>query len=411
MGRSSAVSATLANSRNSRAVITRKHFRRLREAPSRESSGHTVREKNGLRFEYSQAPNGIEVAAERGGQRSEALLEWAFGSGVRGITPVGSIEGHYFEHRISWYTDGDRAALTMGHKTDPPSDIVSALGMKQSAETIFQCFNCHGTGSKTGPDVSELRPGIQCERCHGPGEAHVRAPSAKSIYNPGRLSPSALVEACGQCHRLTPPEVDDRESIRFAPVGLTASRCFRQSGKLSCLTCHDPHSDVNRDAAYYVNKCVECHSGTTPAVNCRRAARANCLPCHMAKSNTAPFLTFTDHRIRVSHLLASQTYQVSGDPAKAVSEAQSEISSNPSSLAGYLQLGQIFLEYNTPEPAVEIFSKALPDRTGLSARPPRRGTGAQRHSALRYSGEGVEPVPQAESTNGRGLRWTGRFVY
>jgi tetratricopeptide (TPR) repeat protein len=322
-------------------------------------AGHTVREKNGLRFEYSQAPNGIEVTVERGGQRSAALLEWAFGSGVRGITPVGSIDGHYFEHRISWYTAGDRASLTMGHKAEPPGDIVSALGQKQSAETIFQCFNCHATGSKAGPDVSELRPGIQCERCHGPGEAHVRAPSAKSIYNPGRLSPAAVVEACGQCHRLAPPEIDDRESIRFAPVGLTASRCFRQSGKLSCLTCHDPHSDVNRDAAYYVNKCVECHSGSTPAVNCRRAARDNCLTCHMAKSNTAPFLTFTDHRIRVSHLLASQAYQALGDPAKAVAEAQSEISSNPASLAGYLQLGQIFLEYNTPEPAVEIFSKAL----------------------------------------------------
>ena len=288
-----------------------------------------------------------------------ALLEWAFGSGVRGITPVGSIDGHYFEHRISWYTVGDRAGLTMGHKADPPSDMVSALGPEQSAETIFRCFNCHATGATTGPDVSELRPGIQCERCHGPGGAHVRAPSAKTIYNPGRLSPAALVEACGQCHRMPPSESDDRESIRFAPIGLMGSRCFRQSGKLSCLTCHDPHSDVDHDTAYYVNKCVECHSGSRPAVNCRRAARDNCLPCHMPKSNTASFLTFTDHRIRVSHLLASQAYQALGDPAKAVSEAQNEISSSPANLAGYLQLGQIFLEYNTPQPAVEIFSKAL----------------------------------------------------
>jgi tetratricopeptide (TPR) repeat protein len=79
----------------------------------------------------------------------------------------------------------------------------------------------------------------------------------------------------------------------------------------------------------------------------------------MPKSNTAPSLTFTDHRIRVSHLMASQAYQASGDPAKAVSEAQAEISSNPANLDGYLQLGQIFLDYNTPEPAVEIYSSAL----------------------------------------------------
>jgi tetratricopeptide (TPR) repeat protein len=79
----------------------------------------------------------------------------------------------------------------------------------------------------------------------------------------------------------------------------------------------------------------------------------------MPKSSTAPFLEFTDHRIRVSHLLASQAYQASGDPAKAVSEAQIEIAGSPRNLAGYLQLGQIFLEYNTPQPAVEIFSEAV----------------------------------------------------
>jgi tetratricopeptide (TPR) repeat protein len=321
--------------------------------------GHAVQEKTGLRFEYSEAQKGIQVTAERGGQRSAALLEWAFGSGVRGITPVGSMDGSYFEHRISWYTAGDRAGLTMGHSAEPPGDMVSALGTKQSAETIFRCFNCHGTEAIIGPDVSELQPGIQCERCHGPGKAHVRAPSAKTIQNPGRLSPAALVDSCGQCHRLPPSGVDDRESIRFAPVGLMGSRCFRQSGKLSCLSCHDPHSDVNHDAAYYVDKCLGCHAGSTATVNCPRASSENCLPCHMPKSNTAPFLTFTDHRIRVSHLLASQVWQASGDPAKAVSEAQREISGSPGNLDGYLQLGQIFLDYNTPAPAVEVFSQAL----------------------------------------------------
>jgi tetratricopeptide (TPR) repeat protein len=75
--------------------------------------------------------------------------------------------------------------------------------------------------------------------------------------------------------------------------------------------------------------------------------------------NIAPYLTFTDHHIRISHLLASQTYARLKDPARAVSEAQAEIQGNPKSLAGYLQLGQIFLEYDTPQPAVEIYSKAV----------------------------------------------------
>ena len=316
--------------------------------------GHTVQEKSGLRFEYSPALKGIQVIVERAGQSASALLEWAFGAGVRGITPVGSMDGHYFEHRVSWYTLGDRAGLTMGHSADAPAGIQTALGQKQAADVIARCFDCHATDSQ-----DNMRPGIECERCHGAGAAHVQAPSVRNIQDPGRLSSEGLVRFCGQCHRLPPSEVDERESIRFAPIGLMASRCFRQSQKLSCLACHDPHANVSQDASYYSAKCVGCHPNAMPAVDCRRATGGNCLPCHMPKVGTAPFLTFTDHRIRVSHLLASQEYDVLKEPAKAVSEAQAEIQSNPKSLAGYLQLGQIFLEYNTPQPAVEIYSKAL----------------------------------------------------
>jgi tetratricopeptide (TPR) repeat protein len=281
-------------------------------------------------------------------------LEWAFGAGVRGITPVGSIDGQYFEHRVSWYTVGDRAGLTIGHSANAPADIQTALGQAQAADVMARCFDCHATDS-----TGRMRPGIECERCHGVGAAHVQAPSARNIQNPGRLSSQGLVEFCGQCHRLPPSEVDEHESIRFAPIGLMASRCFRQSKKLSCLACHDPHANVNQDASYYAAKCVGCHANAMRAVNCRRASGDNCLPCHMPKVNTAPFLTFTDHHIRVSHLLASQAYDALKDPAKAVSEAQAEIQSNPKGLAGYLQLGQVFLEYDTPQPAVEIYSKAL----------------------------------------------------
>ena len=328
--------------------------------------GHVVQEKNGLRFEYStvpkgggapdgiQIPGGIQVTVERAGKSASATLEWAFGAGVRGITPVGSIDGAYFEHRVSWYTAGDRAGLTIGHSGSAPADIQAALGQRPTAEVTAKCFDCHATDSK-----GDMRPGIECERCHGAGAAHAQAPSATNIQNPGSLGSQGLVQFCGECHRLPPSQVDEPESIRFAPIGLMASQCFRQSSKLSCLTCHDPHTNVNQDATYYAAKCMQCHANTKAAANCPRATGANCLPCHMAKTKIAPYLEFTDHRIRVSHLLASQAFDVLKDPAKAVSEAQAEIESSQKSLAGYLQLGQIFLEYNTPAPAVEIYSMAL----------------------------------------------------
>ncbi|MGH9666322.1 MAG: tetratricopeptide repeat protein, partial [Bryobacteraceae bacterium] len=48
------------------------------------------------------------------------------------------------------------------------------------------------------------------------------------------------------------------------------------------------------------------------------------------------------------------------DPAKAVAEAQAAINLDPRSEASRLQLAQVFLTRNTPQPAVEILSQALP---------------------------------------------------
>src|SRR5690606_24995573 len=97
------------------------------------------------------------------------------------------------------------------------------------------------------------------------------------------------------------PELDDPTSIRFQPVGLMASRCFKASGTLSCLSCHDPHEDA-RPASdpSYTRVCLSCHKPETQgSTECRRAAKENCLPCHMQAASPEPHLRFTDHRIRV----------------------------------------------------------------------------------------------------------------
>jgi hypothetical protein len=96
-------------------------------------------------------------------------------------------------------------------------------------------------------------------------------------------------------------KLSDPVTVRFQPYGLLASRCFRESGGLSCLTCHDPHTDAVRgDSSFYVARCLSCHAASAPpAVACRRRERFNCLPCHMRKAAAMAHLTFTDHRIRV----------------------------------------------------------------------------------------------------------------
>lgn len=265
--------------------------------------------------QYEQAGHNIAVRVT--GAPDSATLEWAFGAGVQGSTPVGRVNGQYFEHRFSYYSRIRDLAPTFGHpaRVSPPA---AELGILQDNLTISRCFNCHSTGvlrSVSGPDLSGMLPGVQCERCHGPGSSHIQAAESgapretviKQIVNPGRLPAKALIEICGQCHRLPGPDVGDRPelenpvTVRFAPIGLLASRCFRASEKLSCLTCHDPHQDAfPRTNPLYSVKCLGCHGADVkPVKACRRRENENCIPCHMKQASLGPYLRFTDHRIRV----------------------------------------------------------------------------------------------------------------
>jgi hypothetical protein len=263
-----------------------------------------IRERSGIAFDYRPGPAGLLATVSRGGRQLEANLAWAFGAGAQAYTPVGMRGGRYFEHRVSYYTAAERPGRTLGHPGDASRSLDAALGLPQDADTIYRCFNCHATGVRPGPELSAMRPGVTCERCHGESAAHTAG--ARSTGRLSGLSPAGSVRFCGQCHRSpgapdsSAKEEDDPFAIRFQPIGLMASRCFRESGKLSCITCHNPHEDAQRDAGYYVAKCLGCHpaaGGVPPA--CGRAEGRNCLPCHMPRRSPAEFLTFTDHRVRI----------------------------------------------------------------------------------------------------------------
>lgn len=265
-----------------------------------------LRERGGTEFTYAPAPDGggLVARAELRGQSAEMLLEWAFGAGVQGITPVGRRQGRWIEHRISYFIRPARPDRTVGHPSASSSDAATALGLVQDEATITRCFNCHATNVGPGPDLAAIQPGVVCERCHGPGSEHVAAARppqparenlARTVFNAGRLPAKASVEVCAGCHRLATANLSDPASIRFQPIGLMASRCFQKSGTLSCLTCHNPHGDAipaADDPAHYRQRCVSCHAAAH-----RRAE--NCVSCHMPRSSPLPHLEFTDHRIRV----------------------------------------------------------------------------------------------------------------
>lgn len=258
-----------------------------------------LRERSGISFEYEKAADGLRVTAIQGAKNASAVIGWAFGSGAQAVTPVGTIGGRYLEHRISYYTAPQAPRRTLGHPGTASKDPAAALGLVQDPETIFRCFNCHATGVEPGPDLRATIPGVTCERCHGPARNHA---AGKASMPPVSSTRESVMQLCGSCHRmpersLHTPEMDDPLSIRFAPVGLSASSCYRKGNGLTCLTCHNPHEDARRDEAYYVAKCMACHEQQRTL--CTAGEKKDCVRCHMQQRSPAPYLTFTDHRIRV----------------------------------------------------------------------------------------------------------------
>jgi hypothetical protein len=238
-----------------------------------------------------------------------AVLAYAFGSGDRGLTPVGRDEaGRWYELRMSRYADGPVWDVTTGHERAPaaPSEW---LGKTLSADELRRCVDCHTTAPRAARgDAGALagERGIGCERCHGPGGHHLRAVAAgladPAIVRPERAAGEPIVRLCGQCHSPRGRSVSptDPVSIRFQATTLTWSRCYTRSrDTLDCLTCHDPHRDAATAPAAYESKCLDCH-GPSATTRCPVNPTRACIGCHMPTVRGAvPHSPFTDHYIRV----------------------------------------------------------------------------------------------------------------
>jgi hypothetical protein len=228
--------------------------------------------------------------------------EWAFGAGDQAITFVSrSDPEHYREHGRSYYRRLQGYALTPGAATEDGTNY----RIFDPSGAILRCFTCHSTGPLALAADDAILPhelGVRCEACHGPAAAHARAPTEFHPDNPGRFPADRLNDFCGGCHRMplgSNETLDFRDpwNVRHQPPTLAASACFMQSqGKLSCLTCHSPHAQVERNLAAYDNACKGCHAA--PKHRAVVAGRP-CAECHMPRVQPTPNLTFANHRIAI----------------------------------------------------------------------------------------------------------------
>jgi hypothetical protein len=263
-------------------------------------------------FSYSITREGAKVvyAVSNGRERFTAPLEYAFGRGKAGQTYLYSVDGRYYESRVSYYAETGNLDLTVGAVNSRPTDLVSAAGRIMEGNEPRDCFGCHTTGARLGGtlQLKEFEPGVQCESCHGPGGEHLDAVSAgKSAKGTIRalasMDPQQSNDFCGTCHRtwqtVAMMGIRGVNTSRFPAYRLTSSPCFSlDDRRISCTACHDPHGGLVSDDQAYDSRCAACHNGVDKKL-CPVAKQA-CTSCHMLKvSPPEAHHAFPDHWFRI----------------------------------------------------------------------------------------------------------------
>jgi hypothetical protein len=270
-------------------------------------------------YSYSITRDGTNViyTVTNGKERFTAPLEYAFGRGKAGQTYVYSSGGHYYESRVSYYSEISNLDLTVGAVSTRPPDLTSAAGRLMAVNEPRDCFGCHTTGARIGGtlQLKDFEPGVQCESCHGPGANHVEAVSAGkpitgTIRALGNMSPDQSNEFCGTCHRtfqtVAAMGIKGINTARFPAYRITSSPCFSlDDRRIACTSCHDPHGGLVSDDKYYDSKCISCHNnsaGKNAVGKVCPVATQSCTSCHMQRvSPPQAHHAFPDHWFRIVH--------------------------------------------------------------------------------------------------------------
>ena len=274
-------------------------------------------------YHFDEA-TGLAVSVPKQFGEERFQLPYVLGSGHNALTFLALVPDRLgdtigVEHRVSLYPneDGWDLDLTPGQQGHVPQQTVEHFGKIMRGDKLTRCVGCHITeGEISQQRIEGLTPHVGCQSCHGPGRAHVAAienDTEDAYARFTRQTAQEEVDVCGRCHRRahSDPSAEvspsDKRIVRFQSVGLVRSRCFTKSETgLRCTSCHDPHKEVSRDVAIYVDRCLSCHDEPETA-SCPVSPRTDCIQCHMPAIDIFRGIKFHDHWIRVRSDVSAAT--------------------------------------------------------------------------------------------------------
>ncbi|CAN5459420.1 hypothetical protein BH11BAC1_BH11BAC1_08620 [soil metagenome] len=256
-------------------------------------------------------------------QRTESI-NYIVGSGQHTNSHMMNVNGYLTQIPATFYTQKG--------KWDLPPGFENGFSSRFNRKIELECMSCHNAYPKlvlgSENKYEEIPKGIDCERCHGPGSAHVKQRQAGNIVdvgkeidytivNPAKLPIELQLDVCQRCHIQGNAVLKDGKSFYdfkpgmklsevmdvYMPVykgdesehimashaeRLKQSQCFIQSMRkseavnpnksalfpyqnaMTCITCHNPHVSVKETGAeIFNNACKSCHvsPGETTSIN------------------------------------------------------------------------------------------------------------------------------------------------
>ncbi|KAF2512146.1 hypothetical protein EYY60_07815 [Flavobacterium zhairuonense] len=281
-----------------------------------------VMEKRGDSLFQVLYKNGKEVEAHRfdiifGIKHAQTSVYWK--------------KNNTYELPLSYYSSIHNWATSPGFPADKPyfdrmvvKDCYSCHASNASSRMVNQNSQERNMMSMDVEDIIKKETivyGIDCERCHGPAKKHVefhlKNPNVKianSITSFRNLSRQQRLDACALCHagndgmkmksrfdfkpgnNLSDFYRDTRsitDTAKFDVHGnqfrlMAQSKCFINSEKMDCITCHNPHENASKNMASYSKICMSCHQGLkhdekTQKIMPEKLMASNCVECHMPK--------------------------------------------------------------------------------------------------------------------------------